>query len=58
MSLHKHFLSAFKLSPDYDNRVFGLDLMRAIAIVSVVIGHGIMLEQADTNFPFNRRNFN
>lgn len=52
MSLYKHFLSAFKLSPDYDNRVFGLDLMRAIAIISVVIGHGIMLEQADTNFPW------
>jgi peptidoglycan/LPS O-acetylase OafA/YrhL len=44
----------FKLEPNYDNRVFGLDLMRAFAIIFVVMGHGIMLEKVDTNFPWIR----
>jgi peptidoglycan/LPS O-acetylase OafA/YrhL len=35
------------------NRLFGLDLMRALAIVSVVIGHGLpILGAADTGFPW------
>jgi peptidoglycan/LPS O-acetylase OafA/YrhL len=42
----------FRLNPDYGNRVFGLDLMRALAIIFVVIGHGIMLEKANTRFPW------
>lgn len=50
--MYTRISTIFKLNPDYDNRVFGLDLMRAIAIISVVIGHGIMLEKADTNFPW------
>lgn len=43
----------FRLKPDYKNRVFGLDLMRALAIIFVVMGHGgSMLEKANTNFPW------
>ncbi len=42
----------FALNPDYKNRVFGLDLMRALAIIFVVLGHGSMLEKANTNFPW------
>ncbi len=42
----------FRLYPDYKSRVFGLDLMRALAIIFVVIGHGSMLEKANTGFPF------
>ncbi|MGE5382697.1 MAG: acyltransferase family protein [Omnitrophica WOR_2 bacterium] len=41
-----------KIETLYENRVFGLDLMRALAIIFVVIGHGSMLERADTNFPW------
>lgn len=40
------------IQTSYNDRVFGLDLMRAIAIVIVVMGHGRMLEVADTNFPW------
>jgi peptidoglycan/LPS O-acetylase OafA/YrhL len=43
----------FHLNPDYKNRVFGLDLMRALAIIFVVMGHGgWMLNTANTNFPW------
>jgi peptidoglycan/LPS O-acetylase OafA/YrhL len=49
----KIVFNIFKLNPNYANRVFGLDLMRAIAILTVVIGHGgFMLEKANTNFPW------
>jgi peptidoglycan/LPS O-acetylase OafA/YrhL len=49
-----NFLGIFRLNPDYKNRVFGLDLMRALAIIFVVMGHASMLEKADTNFPWIR----
>ena len=44
----------FRLNPNYENRVFGLDLMRALAIIFVVMGHGLMLEKANTGFPWIR----
>jgi len=44
----------FRLSPEYEKRVFGLDLMRSIAIIIVVMSHGLMLEKANTNFPWIR----
>lgn len=35
------------------NRIFGLDLLRALAILSVVIGHGLpILGAANTEFPW------
>lgn len=35
------------------NRIFGLDILRAFAILSVVIGHGLpILSAADTGFPW------
>lgn len=48
------FIGFFRLNPDYKNRVFGLDLMRALAIIFVVMGHGSMLEKANTGFPWIR----
>ena len=46
-------IKIFYLNPDYKNRVFGLDLMRALAIIFVVMGHGgWMLNNANTNFPW------
>jgi peptidoglycan/LPS O-acetylase OafA/YrhL len=42
----------FRLNPDYESRIFGLDLMRAIAILSVVNAHAVVLEKANTNFPW------
>lgn len=43
------------MSKVQDNkRIFGLDLMRAIAIIIVVMGHGRMLDSVDTNFPWIR----
>lgn len=45
-------LNVFELNPDYDNRVLGLDLMRSLAIIFVVMGHASMLEKANTNFPW------
>ena len=42
----------FQLNPNYNKRVFGLDLMRALAIIFVVLGHGLMLEKAETKFPW------
>ncbi len=44
----------FRLNPEYKKRVFGLDLMRALAIIFVVMGHGSMLEKANTDFPWIR----
>ncbi len=46
-------IKLFRLNPDYGKRVFGLDLMRALAIIFVVMGHGSwMLDKADTDFPW------
>lgn len=48
-------MSIFGLNSDYKNRVFGLDLMRALAILFVVIGHGgFILEKTQTGFPWIR----
>lgn len=47
-------LEVFRLRPDYGKRVFGLDLMRALAIIFVVMGHGWMLDKANTGFPWIR----
>lgn len=45
----------FQLNPDYEKRVFGLDLMRALAILFVVMGHGgWILNKANTDFPWIR----
>ncbi len=52
MEFLNRVVNIFRLNPDYDKRVFGLDLMRALAIIFVVIGHGSMLEKANTNFPW------
>ena len=44
-------MNLLRLNPDYKNRVFGLDLMRAIAIIIVVMGHGrFILEKTEQNF--------
>jgi peptidoglycan/LPS O-acetylase OafA/YrhL len=50
----KRIIGFFQLHPDNRNRVFGLDLMRALAIIFVVMGHGSMLEKAHTDFPWIR----
>ncbi|TRZ74783.1 MAG: acyltransferase [Bacteroidetes bacterium] len=51
-----HFIrklrNIFLLHPDYENRVYGLDIMRALAIIFVVLEHGLMLEKANTAFPW------
>jgi peptidoglycan/LPS O-acetylase OafA/YrhL len=45
----------FRLNPDYNKRVFGLDLMRSLAIIFVVLGHGgWMLKETNTEFPWIR----
>ncbi len=54
MAIITKLLGYFRLHPDYKNRVFGLDLMRAIAILIVVQEHSIMLEKANTRFPWIR----
>ncbi len=55
MNVIKQLINTIKLSPDYQQRIVGLDLMRAIAIVFVVMGHGgSMLEKANTDFPWIR----
>ncbi len=54
MKILGNFIRLFQLNPNYENRIFGLDLMRAIAIIFVVMGHGLMLEKANTNFPWIR----
>jgi len=49
----RKIISVFRLQPDYANRVFGLDLMRALAIIIVVLEHGtLLLEKANTDFPW------
>ncbi|MCX6230964.1 MAG: acyltransferase [Bacteroidetes bacterium] len=53
MAFISKIINFFRLHPDYDNRVFGLDLMRALAIIFVVMGHGgALLDKANTNFPW------
>lgn len=51
-----HFIrklrNIFLLHPDYENRVYGLDIMRALAIIFVVLEHGLMLDKANTTFPW------
>ncbi len=43
----------FRLNPNYEKRIFGLDLMRSLAIIFVVMGHGgSMLDKANTGFPW------
>lgn len=42
----------FKLDVDYDKRIFGIDLMRCIAIISVVTVHASMLDNIDTGYPW------
>ena len=46
--------AVFSLNPDYEHRVFGLDIMRALAIIFVVLEHSLMLEKANTGFPWIR----
>ena len=46
--------AVFSLNPDYEHRVFGLDIMRALAIIFVVVEHSSMLEKAHTAFPWIR----
>lgn len=51
----RRFFKFFLLFPNYHQRSFGLDLLRAIAILIVVLNHGgWMLEKADSNFPWIR----
>jgi len=55
MIIFQRLFNIFRLKPDYEKRVFGLDLMRALAIIFVVIGHGgWILDKANTNFPWIR----
>jgi peptidoglycan/LPS O-acetylase OafA/YrhL len=45
----------FNLNLDYSKRTFGLDILRAIAIIDVVIIHGsFLLEYTKTDFPWIR----
>jgi peptidoglycan/LPS O-acetylase OafA/YrhL len=45
----------FKLNIDYSKRVFGLDILRALAITEVVLVHGgIVLGNVDIGFPWFR----
>lgn len=52
MSITKRIFNIFRLNPDYEKRVFGLDIMRSLAIIFVVMAHGSMLENAGTGFPW------
>ncbi len=55
MIILQRLINVFRLRPEYGNRVFGLDLMRALAIIFVVIGHGgWILDKANTNLPWIR----
>ena len=54
MAVINKIINLFSLNPNYQNRVFGLDLMRALAIIFVVNSHGSMLEKANTDFPWIR----
>ena len=46
-------LNPFKLNIDYSKRTYGLDVIRAIAIIEVVLVHAsVFLKNIDTNFPW------
>ena len=45
-------IDIFRLNPDYDKRIFGLDIMRAYAIIVVVMGHARMLNAIQTDYPW------
>ena len=48
-------IKLFQLNPEYSKRVFGLDLMRALAIIFVVMGHGgWILNKTHSGFPWIR----
>lgn len=43
----------FKLDIDYSKRTYGLDILRALAIIEVVLVHSsVFLKNLDTNFPW------
>lgn len=43
----------FSLNPDYESRVYGLDVFRALAILFVVMGHGgFLLDSSLPGFPY------
>jgi len=49
----KNLFNIFKLNPNYSNRVFGIDLLKAIAIIHVLIGHSeFILEKTNSGFPW------
>lgn len=51
--MFQKILDIFRLKPSYENRIFGLDIMRALAIIFVVMGHGSsLLRNANTEFPW------
>ncbi len=48
-------MNLLRLNPDYSNRVYGLDVFRAVAILFVVMGHGgYMLDNVLPGFPYIR----
>src|SRR5688500_5172014 len=48
-------LKLFQLNTDYTNRVYGLDVFRAVAILFVVTGHGgFIIDKALPGFPYIR----
>jgi len=53
LEIIKNMFNIFKLNPNYSKRVFGIDLLKAIAIIHVLIGHGgFLLEKTNTDFPW------
>ena len=52
MSILSKISAPFRLNPNYNNRVFGLDLMRALAIVFVVLNHGALILNSTSKFPW------
>lgn len=52
MSILSKISTPFRLNPNYEKRVFGLDLMRALAIVFVVLSHGALILNSTSKFPF------
>lgn len=55
MIILQRLINVFRLRPNYGSRVFGLDLMRALAIIFVVNVHGgWILDKANTHFPWIR----
>lgn len=52
MSILSKISTPFRLNPNYEKRVFGLDLMRALAIVFVVLSHGALILSSTSKFPW------